>query len=217
MIGPAVACHTRARTSFVADQWGGCPPRGRDPCPVWLIPSDSHTWTTNPYLGFPLLLAVHNRTATVEGQASKEAGRDGAAASRTAMVSCRDESGSLGHSLLSGKQSRQVSTALRQWLATKRRQRGQQDQPLRKQLHPLQTMTEHTFTIRFLAPGRTLDDLSIDLYDRVDEASLMGPDEDGSFLYEFDRIAPTLPDALAVALSDLTSALPEATVLRVHE
>jgi hypothetical protein len=78
-------------------------------------------------------------------------------------------------------------------------------------------MTEHTFTIQFLAPGRTLDDLSIDLYDRIDEASLMGPDEDGSFLYEFDRIAPTLPDALAMALSDLTSALPEATVIRVHE
>ncbi len=78
-------------------------------------------------------------------------------------------------------------------------------------------MTEHTFTIRFLAPGRTLDDLSIDLYDRIDEASLMGPDEDGSFLYEFDRIAPSLPDALATALSELTSALPEATVIRVHE
>ncbi len=78
-------------------------------------------------------------------------------------------------------------------------------------------MTEHTFTIRFLAPGRTLDDLSIDLYDRIDEASLEGPDEDGSFLYEFDRVAPSLPDALAMALSDLTSALPEATVIRVHE
>lgn len=78
-------------------------------------------------------------------------------------------------------------------------------------------MKEHTFTICFLAPGRTLEDLSIDLYDRIDEASLMGPDEDGSFLYEFDRIAPSLPDALATALSELTSALPEATVIRVHE
>jgi predicted DNA-binding transcriptional regulator AlpA len=78
-------------------------------------------------------------------------------------------------------------------------------------------MRQHTFTIRFLAPGRTLDDLSIDLYDRIDDASLMGPDEDGTFLYEFDRVAPTLPDALATALSELTSALPEATVLRVHE
>jgi hypothetical protein len=83
-------------------------------------------------------------------------------------------------------------------------------------------MNEHTFTIEFLAPGRTLDDLSIDLYDRIDDASLMGPDEDGSdkagsFLYEFDRIAPSLPDALAMALSELTDALPEATVLRIHE
>jgi predicted DNA-binding transcriptional regulator AlpA len=78
-------------------------------------------------------------------------------------------------------------------------------------------MREHTFTIRFLAPGRTLDDLSIDLYDRIDDASLEGPDHDGSFLYEFDRIAPSLPDALAAVLSELTSALPEATVIRVHE
>lgn len=83
-------------------------------------------------------------------------------------------------------------------------------------------MNEHTFTIQFLAPGRTLDDLSIDLYDRIDDASLMGPDVDGpggdgSFLYEFDREAPSLPDALAMALSELGEALPEATVLRVHE
>lgn len=78
-------------------------------------------------------------------------------------------------------------------------------------------MKEHTFTIRFLSPGRTLDDLSIDLYDRIDEASLMGPDEDGSFLYEFDRVAPSLPDALAAVLAELTDALPEATVIRVHE
>lgn len=78
-------------------------------------------------------------------------------------------------------------------------------------------MNEHTFTFRFLAPGRTLDDLSIDLYDHIDEASLMGPDEDGSFLYEFDRRAASLPDAVATALSELTSALPEAAVIRVHE
>jgi hypothetical protein len=78
-------------------------------------------------------------------------------------------------------------------------------------------MREHTFTIRFLAPGRTLDDLSIDLYDRIDDASLEGPDHDGSFLYEFDRVAPSLPDALATALGELTSALPEASVIRVHE
>jgi hypothetical protein len=83
-------------------------------------------------------------------------------------------------------------------------------------------MKEHTFTIQFLAPGRTLDDLSIDLYERIDDASLEGPHEDGSdmdgsFLYEFDRQAPSLPDALAMALSELADALPEATVLRVHE
>jgi hypothetical protein len=78
-------------------------------------------------------------------------------------------------------------------------------------------MSEHTFIIRFVAPGKTLDDLSIGLYDRVDDASLMGPDEDGSFLCEFDRQASSLPDALATALQELQSALPEAIVLRVHE
>lgn len=78
-------------------------------------------------------------------------------------------------------------------------------------------MTERTFTIRFLAPGRTLDDLSIDLYERIDDASLMGPDHDGSFLYEFDRQGPSLPDALAAALGELSAALPESTVIRVHE
>lgn len=78
-------------------------------------------------------------------------------------------------------------------------------------------MREHTFTIRFLASGRTLEDLSIDLYDRIDDASLEGPDQDGSFLYEFDRRAPSLPDAVVMALSELRSHLPEATVIRVHE
>jgi hypothetical protein len=78
-------------------------------------------------------------------------------------------------------------------------------------------MREHTFTIRFLAAGRTLEDLSIELYDRIDDASLEGPDRDGSFLYEFDRVASSLPEALAMALSELQSELPEATVLRVHE
>ncbi len=83
-------------------------------------------------------------------------------------------------------------------------------------------MKEHTFTIQFLAPGRTLEDLSIELYDCIDDASLMGPaedepNEDRSFLYEFDRQALSLPEALAMALNELTNALPEATVLRVHE
>lgn len=78
-------------------------------------------------------------------------------------------------------------------------------------------MSEHTFTLRFLAPGRSLDDLSVHLYERIDDASLMGPDDDGSFLLEFDRRAPSLPDALAEALGELLNALPKATVLRVDE
>jgi hypothetical protein len=78
-------------------------------------------------------------------------------------------------------------------------------------------MSDHTFTLRLLAPGWSLDDLSVHLYERIDDASLMGPDDDGTFLLEVDRQAPCLPDALVTALSELLSALPDATVLRVDE
>jgi hypothetical protein len=78
-------------------------------------------------------------------------------------------------------------------------------------------MTDHTFTLRLLAPGRSLDDLSVHLYELLDDASLMGPDDDGTFLLEFDRRAPSLPDALITALNELMSVLPDATVLRVDE
>ena len=75
----------------------------------------------------------------------------------------------------------------------------------------------HTFTLCFLAPGWNLEDLSIRLYERIDDASLMGPGDDGTFLLEFDRRAPSLPDALAAATSELLKTLPEVTVLRVEE
>jgi hypothetical protein len=78
-------------------------------------------------------------------------------------------------------------------------------------------MSDHTFTLRLLAPGWSLDELSVYLYERVDDASLMGPDDDGTFLLEFDRRAPSLPDALVGVLGELMSVLPEATVLRVDE
>jgi predicted DNA-binding transcriptional regulator AlpA len=78
-------------------------------------------------------------------------------------------------------------------------------------------MTDHTFTLRFLAAGRTLDDLSVQLYERIDDVSLMGPDNDGSFLLEFDRRASSLPDAFVKSLGELTDAVPEVTVLRVEE
>jgi hypothetical protein len=78
-------------------------------------------------------------------------------------------------------------------------------------------MNNYTFTLRLLAPGWSLDDLSVHLYERIDDASLMGPDDDGTFLLEFDRRAPSLPDALVTALSELTSVLPDATVLRIDE
>ncbi len=78
-------------------------------------------------------------------------------------------------------------------------------------------MNDHTFKFRFLSPGLSADDLSIRLYERIEDASLMGPDEDGSFLLEFDRQAPSLPRALTSALEELVEALPEAQVLRVEE
>jgi hypothetical protein len=78
-------------------------------------------------------------------------------------------------------------------------------------------MSVFTFTLRFLCPGEGLDSLSVRLYERLEDASLMGPDSDGTFLLEFDRRAPSLPDALTVALEELGEALPDAQVLRVEE
>ncbi|HEV7943873.1 MAG TPA: hypothetical protein VGP17_13875 [Solirubrobacteraceae bacterium] len=75
---------------------------------------------------------------------------------------------------------------------------------------------DHKFMLRFLAPGLSADELSVCLYEAVDDVSLMGPDEDGSFLSEFDRCAPTLPAAVACALRDLLRAVPRAIVLRVE-
>jgi hypothetical protein len=78
-------------------------------------------------------------------------------------------------------------------------------------------MNNHTFTLRFVASGVSIDDLSIRLYERIDDASLMGPDDDGSFLLEFDRRSTSLSRALTSALKELLHALPAATVLRVEE
>ena len=78
-------------------------------------------------------------------------------------------------------------------------------------------MSHYTFTFRFLSPGQSTEDLSIRLYEGIEDASLMGPDEDGSFLLEFDRRSSGLSRALAAALGELLKALPEAIVLRVEE
>lgn len=78
-------------------------------------------------------------------------------------------------------------------------------------------MNDHTFTLRFLSPSQDLDALSVQLYDRIDDASLSGPDEDGSFFLEFDRRSNSLPRALTSAVRELLEALPEAQILRVEE
>ncbi len=78
-------------------------------------------------------------------------------------------------------------------------------------------MNHYTFTLRFLSPVENLDELSIQLYDRIDDASLRGPDADGSFLLEFDRRASTLSRALTSAVRELLKVLPGAEILRVEE
>lgn len=77
-------------------------------------------------------------------------------------------------------------------------------------------MNDHTFTLRFLSPGSSADDLSIRIYERIEDASLMGPDGDGSFLLELDRRASSLPHAVTSALHELLDVLPEAIVLRIE-
>jgi hypothetical protein len=77
-------------------------------------------------------------------------------------------------------------------------------------------MNDYTFTLRFLTPGDSAEELSLSIYDRIEDASLMGPDDDGSFLLEFDRRSTSLPRALVAALEELLRTLPDATVLRVE-
>jgi hypothetical protein len=78
-------------------------------------------------------------------------------------------------------------------------------------------MNDYTFILRFLIPGWSADGLSVHLYERIDDASLMGSDGDGSFLLEFDRRASSLPRAVTSALHELLKVLPKAIVLRVEE
>jgi hypothetical protein len=78
-------------------------------------------------------------------------------------------------------------------------------------------MNDYTFIFRFLSPGESAEDLSVRLYEGIDDASLMGPDQDGSFLLEFDRRARSLPRALGAALDELLKTLPKAIILHVTE
>ncbi len=78
-------------------------------------------------------------------------------------------------------------------------------------------MNDYTFSLRFLSPALDLDELSILLYERIDDASLSGPDHDGSFVLEFARQSSSLPRALTSALKELRKTLPQAQILRVEE
>lgn len=79
-------------------------------------------------------------------------------------------------------------------------------------------MTDFTFTLRFLAPAAHggLDALSVLIYGEIDDASLSGPDSDGSYLLEFDRRATSLPRALTGAVKELARTVPGARILRVE-
>jgi hypothetical protein len=78
-------------------------------------------------------------------------------------------------------------------------------------------MNDYTFILRFLSADRSAKELSVQIYERIEDASLMGPDGDGSFLLEFDRRATSLPRALTSALHELLRVLPEAIVLRIED
>lgn len=77
-------------------------------------------------------------------------------------------------------------------------------------------MNDYTFTIRFTIDGQDLDSLSTRVYDQIEDASLMGPDDDGTFLIEVDRRAPEIAPAVTGAVDELRSALPDALILRVE-
>lgn len=78
-------------------------------------------------------------------------------------------------------------------------------------------MNDYAFTLRFLAPGRDADELSVLLYEQIDDASLMGPDSDGSFLLEFDRRSTSLQRAITAAKAELLRVLPGVTGLEVAD
>jgi hypothetical protein len=77
-------------------------------------------------------------------------------------------------------------------------------------------MNDYTFTIRFTIDAEDLDSLSVRVYDRVEDASLMGPDDDGTFLIEFDRQADEFALAVTEAVDALRAALPDAVILWVE-
>ncbi len=78
-------------------------------------------------------------------------------------------------------------------------------------------MDHFTFTLRFLVPGSDRDELATLIYESIDDASLMGPDRDGSFLLEFDRISTSLTAALPPAITELQEVVPDLQILGVED
>ncbi len=78
-------------------------------------------------------------------------------------------------------------------------------------------MNDYTFTIRSTIDEQDRDSLSVRVYDSIADASLVGPDDDGAFLIEFERRAPEFAPAVTGAVDELRSALPDAVILRVDD
>jgi len=77
-------------------------------------------------------------------------------------------------------------------------------------------MNDYTFTLRFLSPGSDLDALSLEVYERIDDASLMGPTTTARSCSVRPPLS-SLPLALGVAFEELRSVLPEVQILRVED
>lgn len=76
----------------------------------------------------------------------------------------------------------------------------------------------HVFTVHFqIANAREPDRWAVRAYDdgRLEDMLLGGPDATGVFDADFERRAPSFPEAVMTALDDLQAVFPEATILRV--
>lgn len=75
----------------------------------------------------------------------------------------------------------------------------------------------HTFSVVYSIPGEDSLEPHLDALQEAgcDDAALMGPAVDGSFVAEFDRSAPSFHDAVVSALEAIRAAIPSARLLRV--
>lgn len=85
-------------------------------------------------------------------------------------------------------------------------------------MHAPTEMTDyHTFSLVFTIPGSDSLESHLDAFASADcdDAALMGPATDGTFVAEFDREAPEFASAVVGAIDGLASAVGGLRVLRV--